>query len=288
MVVLRNIFYSLIIVWFSAGAVFSQEGSLLWEISGNGIEKPSYLFGTMHVKDKRAFFFGDSLLNKLDKCDAMAGEIVADLDVIKKDIGMILMPDSVNLKSLLDKDDYKTVQKYARKNLGVYALMINKIKPIFTSALVTEKMMEQDVGETIDEYLQRQAKKRDKEVFGLESISDQLEVLNLYSLEEQAEMLVDMVVNIDKYQEATLKMLHTYIAQDLEGLLVAVKDSDIGDEFSYALLEERNKKMVKRIQELLHEKPVFYAVGAGHLPGEEGILELLRKEGYTLKPLPVK
>ncbi|MFN6944090.1 MAG: TraB/GumN family protein [Cytophagaceae bacterium] len=265
-----------------------NEKSLLWEISGNGLEKPSYLFGTMHVKDKRVFFFGEGMLSKIRACEAFAGEIVMEKDSIKNELHSFLMPEGITLKTLLPKKDYKIIRKYARKNLGIYALMINKIKPIFTSALISEKFLHQDVTKNVDEFLQDYAKKHKVEVLGLETVKEQMEVLNRYNLNEQAEMLLDQVKNIDEQKKTIEEMVRLYMGQDLDSLYMLVNESDLPEDFNFSLIDDRNFKMADRMHALIRQKTVFVAVGAAHLSGENGIISLLRQKGYILKPVSVK
>src|SRR6187402_3369857 len=136
----------------------AQNNSLLWEISGNNLNAPSYLFGTMHVKDKRAFQFHDSLMIKLKSCQTFAGELVLDKAAAKEVSGDILLPQGKELKTLLTEKEYKKVKKFCKKNMGAMSLLINKIKPIFTSALISESMLESDMPKALDEYLQEKAK----------------------------------------------------------------------------------------------------------------------------------
>jgi uncharacterized protein YbaP (TraB family) len=263
----------------------AQNNSLLWEITGDSLKASSYLFGTMHVKDKRAYLFHDSLMLKLKACKTFAGEIVLDKGAAKEVSSDLLLPPGKELKNLLTEKEYKKVKKYCNKNIGALSLFVNKIKPIFTSALISESLLENDMPKALDEYLQDKAKEYNLTVKGLETIQEQMKVLNGLSVEEQAKMLVEQIDNIEKERKEMQRMADVYASQDLDSIYTFVQTPEMQGEFGDALIKDRNIIMTERLEKLLKSETVFCAIGAAHLPGENGVLNLLRKKGYILRAI---
>ncbi|HSZ24844.1 MAG TPA: TraB/GumN family protein [Cytophagaceae bacterium] len=263
----------------------AQNNSLLWEINGDSLKKPSYLFGTMHVNDKRAYQFHDSLLLKLKSCTLFAGEIILDKEAAKEVSSDLMLPPGKELKQLLNEKEYKKVKKYCTKNLGIMALLINKIKPIFTSALISESILGHDMPKALDEYLQEKAKDYKLSIKGLETIKEQMAVLDELPVEEQAKMLFDQVTYIEKEKSEMQRLANIYATQNLDSIYTFIQSSDFQGEFGDAMIKNRNILMAERLEKLICSASTFCAIGAAHLPGENGVLNLLRNRGYKLRPI---
>ncbi len=263
----------------------SQNNSLLWEITSDSLKAPSYLFGTMHVKDKRAFQFHDSLLIKLRSCKTFAGELVLDKNAAKEMSSDILLPQGKELKTLLTKEEYKKVKKFCNKNIGAMSLLINKIKPIFTSALISESMLESQMPKALDEYLQEKAKDYNLIIKGLETMQEQMSVLNKLSLEDQAKMLVEQVENAKEEKKELQRLADVYASQNLDSIYSFIQAPEMQGEFGDAMIKDRNVIMANRLEKLIRSETVFCAIGAAHLPGDNGVLSLLKKKGYKLRPI---
>jgi uncharacterized protein YbaP (TraB family) len=270
---------------FENGIVKAQENALLWEITGTNLSSPSYIFGTMHVKDKRAFQFHDSLLIKLKSCKVFAGEIVIDKKAAKEMSADILSPQGKELKKILSNSDYKKVRKYCRKNLGAMSLLVNKIKPIFTSALISESLLGNEMPMALDEYLQDKAKDYKLRIEGLETVGEQMSVLEELSIEDQALMLVEQINNIHNEKKEIQRLADLYASQYLDSILVMIEVPEMQGDFGDALIKNRNNTMVFRLEKYIQMEATFCAIGAAHLPGEFGMLNLLRNKGYNLRAI---
>ncbi len=263
----------------------TQTNSLLWEITGNNIRTPSYLFGTMHVKDKRAFQFHDSLMIKLKSCQTFAGELVLDKAAAKEVSSDILLPQGKELKTLLTEKEFKKVKKFCTKHLGPMSILVNRIKPIFTSAMLSESLLENDMPKALDEYLQDKAKEYNLTIKGLETIQEQMDALDGITVEEQAKMLVEQIENIEEEKKEIQKMADTYASQNLDSIYAFTQTPEMQGELGDALIKNRNSVMSDRLEKLISSETVFCAIGAAHLPGENGVINLLRKKGYNLRPI---
>lgn len=276
-------------------AAFAQQKGLLWEISGNGLKQKSYLYGTMHVSDERVFNFPSSFKAAFDSCRTFAMEL--DLDSAQnpanalKLMQYMLMTDGKTLKDLLSKKEYKTVEKFFEKHSPTPLNMLTMMKPIFLISIV-ETAKPKPSGERtepLDKYLATLAKNADKPVIGLETLEEQMQALNTIPVKEQAQQLVQAIKETEKMKKDNKNMdelMKYYTQGDLSKLYEFSQKSGPKGEAQKALVTQRNHNMADRIDAKMKNTSLFVAVGALHLPGEEGIIRLLEKKGYTLKSMP--
>ncbi|MGD1844658.1 MAG: TraB/GumN family protein [Salibacteraceae bacterium] len=262
--------------------------SLLWKVSGNGLSQPSYLYGTVHIQDQRAFMMGDSVMLALLRCEVMAGEL--DILKVKQNASAmapaLLLPDSVSLEDLYSEEEYKRVKKAAKKSLGIMSFMVNKIKPIFTYSMMSEANLPKDKSEVLDQYLQEQANENGLQVLGLETLEEQMSALNALSLEEQAALLLEYVDHPTDERAYYNDLVTTYARQDLDSLQRMYENYDgQSSDMDSALVVGRNLIMARRMARLIQNKRAFVAVGALHLPGAQGLIQLLRADGYVVEPV---
>lgn len=278
----------LILVSFFGNQIsFSQQAnSLLWKISGNNLLKPSYLYGTMHSRDLRAHEFGDSVLVKLNECEAVALELLT-AEMMENPfalLGYIMMKDTT-LDMLLSEKDYQLVKKFAEDKLGIFGMVVDNIMPIFTSGLITEMMMGDDVEVTVDEFFERTAMEKDMKTIGIETIEEQLKALNQISLKEQAEMLAEQLRTMNEDSVTFEKLIDCYHNQNLKCLQEIYASEKVSEVFDNALVDSRNRVMAQRIDSLVRLQPTFVGVGALHLVGESGLIALLKQSGFLVTPV---
>lgn len=268
------------------------ENSLLWEISGNGLKKPSYLYGTFHVRDKRVFQFDKVVYKKLKSCDVVTGELDMDMGnmmiTLFKNINQIFLPHGTKLKDLYkNEEDYETVKSALSQKLGFMAQMADSLQPIITSSMLEGDDAEysSDYKYVLDDHFQRVGKMKKKEIMGLETIEEQLNALSSIDLDEQAEMLLAACSeDSDTTTFTSADMIKLYCAQNITALDSLINGTG-GSDFSEELLYKRNKTMANRIDVILKTKTAFNTFGAAHLNGEFGVINLLRQKGYTLTPV---
>jgi len=259
------------------------ENALLWEISGNDLTEPSYIYGTMHIGDQRILDFGDSVKTAVNAVDAVYGEVdltdlAAQMAVMKD---MIMLDTTLN--ELVSEKDYALIQKTLEGTES--ALLMNQIKPFFTMGNMATMFLPSEDLVMIDVHFLELGKKLGKEVGGIETMQEQVDVVNSLSLKEQAKMLVEMCEDLEEQKKMFQKMYAYYLNEDLTGIAeIANEEMDDMESASFEaeLLDKRNVKMVERLAKLMTEKSVFFAVGALHLPGENGLIKLLELEGYKV------
>jgi len=275
---------SIIPILFLINNVFSQ--SLLWKISGNGLKTPSYLYGTIHIQDKRVFAFDSTVTNAFNSCDAFAMEIlVSDIkpEVMKK--ATIMKKGSI--KELMNEEDYKLVAKVFHEKTGANLLLYDKMKPFFLSSQIEQADMPKDMDEALDLHFLKLAEKQGKATFGVEKFEQQVAAIDKISLTDQIRMLVDAVKDTSKADFSEL--LNAYLSADLNKLMeLTSQDTTLPENFAEAFLIGRNKVMAKSIKKLTKKHKIFVAVGAAHLPGNDGVIKLLRDYGYTVEPVKFK
>lgn len=266
--------------------------ALLWEISGPGITESSWLFGTIHLISEDSFELPDRLLARLSKADRLVLELNMDeatnpmtqLSLLPK----MMMPDGIKLRDLLVEADYNLVMERL-ETMGLPGFLMEGIKPLFLSALIDPTMAPGGGGvESYDMTLYDLAKKNDIKHSGLESIEDQLAAFDAVPLEDQANMLVGQ---LRENADSTMQMdnLVRFYKQEnitaLQAIMDEQKDMDAG--MMESLLYGRNRRWIPIMQTMMTNERVFFAVGAGHLAGEEGVIRLLQKQGFKVSPIPV-
>ncbi|MFT5916694.1 MAG: hypothetical protein ACJAWV_001864 [Flammeovirgaceae bacterium] len=282
-----------LLVLFLFSIAYQSHAQLLWEISGNGLEKNSYLYGTMHLGDERIYQFNDSLMPLFDKCDVFAGEIILEQSLMQS-FGLLTqmqMRNDTTLRDLLPREEYGLVKRKLDKRLDAmgmlfFADMIERIKPVFVSMIMMDVEL-QSKGkvekEPIDMFFQKIAKQKGMEVIGLETIKEQMDVFEKIPLKTQATMLYKELSSEKVEGENQLDdMIELYARQELDSLYL-LTSTGMDSETNKHLLVVRNHNMADRMEPIMKKKPMFVGVGAAHLPGKEGVIDLLRKKGYTVR-----
>lgn len=261
------------------------QAQLLWEISGNGLKKPSFLFGTMHIGDDRVYDFGDSLMSKFNTCEAFAGEMVLNQNMMFEMLKHMNMAGDTTLSDLLSESEYKFVKKHIDSKMGFMAMMADRLKPIFTSVMLSEQK-NQTSGRRIpiDLHFQQIAKEKNMGVLGLETFEEQIQAFNGIPLKVQAKMLFDALKNNDKDKNEMENLINLYHSQNIDSLY-RLTNSQLSNDVNLQLLTIRNIKMAGRADKLMQKKALFIGIGAAHLAGKEGVISLLKQKGYKLRPI---
>lgn len=257
--------------------------SLLWEISGNGLAKPSYLFGTIHIIGSNDFIFPASWEAALAQTKALYLEIdMSNNGEMMKMMTGGMMKDGKSLKDLVTEEEYDMVKAFFKDSVGMPIGMFDKMKPMLMMSLFYPKMIDGDPKSYEMELVSR-AKKLDNSIGAVETVEDQLAMIDQIPLEDQVEMLMAYVENFPREKGRMQEMVDIYTSQDVQALYNFMMDSPEMDESSRVLmLDNRNEKWIPIIREAAAAQPTFFAFGAGHLPGDKGVINLLRQAGYTV------
>lgn len=261
----------------------ARDYKLLWKIEGKGLKKPSYLFGTMHLYDNRVFDFSDSVLLKLKECSAFAMEIHPDSMIAFTLLKIVSRNSKNEFKDLLTPAEYKEIDSLMKLRTG-YTLD-NIRMPQLAPMMIEKKMGKKNKNVFLDIYLYSLAKKSGKKILGLEKTEDQLELRAPRSAEALRKMLQEQTdpTAQEKQLEQLIDIYHRGNIDELYSFLSVMKLKN--PEQYQKMFTDRNRGMATNIAKEIHQSTVFVAVGAGHLPGDEGVIRLLQKEGYRLTPV---
>ncbi len=299
---MRKIIFFLGFVCFVAASVVAQEqgyqplpseNSLLWKISGHGLSAPSYLYGTIHMIGKDDFFLTDSTRAAIDAAEMVVFEIdMADMNNIMTQLGLLkdaMMKDNLTLRDLISEEDYTLVKKHF-DSMGLPLIFFERMKPMFLS-MFAEMDFSQALGSgemlSYEMEIMSLAEAGHKTTGGLETAQYQMSLFDSIPYTAQAQMLVEAIRSHDPSAgEAEFdKMVALYKAQDVAGMAAMMSDDAAIGSYEDILLYQRNRNWIPVMASMMAKKPCFFAVGAGHLGGEKGVIALLRKAGYTVEPV---
>ena len=264
-----------------------DDNTLLWEISGNHLSKPTYLFGTFHLMCKEDIHFSKELKTAVTNAEEVYFEM--DLDDPSNTLGALFfmnMKDGKALKDLYTDIEYTRLDHYFEDSLAISLAIFQHMKPSFLEAMLYPKMMPCKTMSGIEEELLKIATEQKKEIKGFETIQFQASVFDSIPYTNQAKDLLKTIDSIDTYKKYFDTMLNVYKTQQLSEIETMFTKAEFGMQKNQdILLDNRNKNWVEQLNKILPAKNLFIAVGAGHLVGEKGLIALLRKAGYTLRPL---
>lgn len=276
----------LILLAFAANAIAQEAKTLLWEISGNGLEKPSYLYGTIHLICKEDFAISDNLQNTFKAAGQVALEVdlanPAEMQAFRT--GMMKMS-GVDYKGIMSEKAYNQLDELIKAQYGVGMDAMKIMKPFGMMSVLYTEIMGCGQPESYELSFIQMAKEQEKEMFGLESAASQVAIFDNIPEEEQIGWLTDMMNNTADNKADWDKMVTNYKAQDLEALYASMAEAPEYAKYEDELLDNRNRAWIPKIGELAKEKSTFIAVGAMHLAGDSGVIKLLRKAGYTVSPM---
>lgn len=278
-------------ITYAPDQVVPTQKALLWKISGNGLKKPSYLLGTIHLIPKDKFQFSDATYDALADSRRVTFEIdmkemtniVAQFSLLSK----AFMSGGKTLKDLLPSEDYAFVkQKLDTK--GMPSTMLERMKPLFLSTLFTsdeESGLNNMTNMTsVEMELYRQVKRRKLESAGLETAAYQMGIFDSIPYEAQAKMLVETLRNTEGAGNDFDKMIELYRQKDINAMEAMMDEPGYGmNNYQDILLRNRNRNWIPVMGRMMREKPTLFAVGAGHLGGAAGVIALLRLEGYRVE-----
>ena len=271
-----------LLLYFLCLSGFSQ-AQLLYQISGNGLTEASYLYGTIHILPKDKFELSNSLKRAFDASKTIAMEVDLDMSGAEK-IALaqkVLLPDGKTLKDFMAAQDYLQLKAYCIDSLQWSESKFersSKLKPMFFSSVLIQENMSNMASYEME--FNKLAKKKKKETIGLETIEFQLGLFDQLPMQTQVDMLKqDYKSDMKNYDT----LLACYLREDLEtlGKLMA-EDTSAYPEFNELMLVQRNKSWIAPMRAQMQKESTFFGVGAAHLSGPDGVVALLRAQGFTV------
>jgi hypothetical protein len=260
-----------------------ENNAVLWKISGNGLSEESHLFGTIHAIPKKQFVMPEPVIKYLDMAKTLMLEIDPKIPISEqvKIAQQIVLPKGKSIKDYMDSTTFVKFKAYLVDSMEIKEDKLNRyfaFKPVFMQTMILMECI--DKPKTFEVELKKEAGKK-KNFVPLETIQEQMDLLDNIPLEKQ------LVFEGDNYKldKEYFQLLDLYLNQDLDGI-DSLMFSDPGfKEIEYDLLTKRNINWIPKIMETIAEGSTFIAVGCAHLIGDDGLIELLREEGYVVEPI---
>lgn len=268
----------------SVVAQSSGNSSLLWKISGNGLTKSSYLYGTIHLICPEDFILNPAVESLISESDKLVFEI--DMDDPGMMAGMMAtmsMKNGQKLSGLLQAPEYDRLSVYLKDSVGVAISMFETVKPFVVNSLLYTRILSCQPMSYEQKFVELAARKG-KEIVGLETVQDQMSIFDTIPYTEQARVLINTVDSMNIARAEFRKMVQIYKSQDIEQIDRVTAESG----FSYSgmqkvMLFNRNRNWIVKLKSMLPEEALFIAVGAAHLGGKQGVVNLLRDAGYQVE-----
>ena len=266
-----------------------KDNTLLWKVTGNGLTSPSYLFGTMHLLCADDITLSDSLKNAIASSTNVYLEL--DMDNTMEMMGAMArmkMRNDTTLADLLAKDEYEQEKAYfAQQKVLLPFSMLETYKPFLAASMLVGQGSSCDHMISMEQLIMQETKKAGKKIKGMETMKFQMSLFDSIPYIFQAQQLLKMVQNTKADDGNEIKVLtEAYRSQKLEKMEDLIKEEDMGiKNFTEILLYRRNETWARNLDSILKEGPMVIAVGAGHLPGDRGLIKLLRKAGYKVTPV---
>lgn len=270
-------------------ATAENNKSLLWEVTGNQLQKPSYIFGTMHLLCASDAKLSNNLQQVVTTADEIYFEV--DMDDMAQLIGGLsagTMKNDTTLHELYTDEEYDRVKAFFEAHgMGMQLQLFSKMQPMLISALVYQAAMPCSQTDGMELSIMQLAHTKKKEIKGLETVAFQASVLDRIPYDKQAKELLNSIDSLEAATKETEEMTRLYKEQDIDQLLEFSLKSEGGStsDMQDIMIDQRNKNWVEQFPGITKNKSILIAVGAGHLGGKVGVLNLLKEKGYTVRPV---
>jgi uncharacterized protein YbaP (TraB family) len=286
---LLSFFIALVGFSQSTTAFPMQESSLLWKIEGPGIQKGSYLFGTMHLIEKQYFIFPDKLEKIVKKTDKLVMELAGlpnQLEALK----YVTLTEGT-FADFFTKEQMDSILVWAKAELNMseeaFTKTMSKMKPFVVVQMATQIHF-MGKTESYEMSFEKIARENDIAIAGFETIAEQMGIFDKMTKEQQTEMVMETIRDPKKGIEVTQKMQKLYQGQNVDSLYLMIQEEGgTITEDQATILDDRNERWIPMIEEMAKKEKLFIAVGAGHLGGPKGVIRLLEQKGYTLTPVKI-
>ncbi len=259
------------------------EKALLWRISGNGLESPSYLFGTIHIICEDNYVMTEATETALKSSEKLVMELdMTDPQLAVKMQRLAMNDNFANVKAELKPEDAKALDNYLKTNYGQGIDQLGIFKPFMLSSLVMMKSLECNYKQYETELVNL-SKADSIEVEGLETMEFQVGIFDAMPREKQLSSLIEQINNPDKTNKELKELIDAYISMDMVQIAKLTNENEDFKGYADQFIYSRNETWIPKIEEYIKKETVFFAVGAAHLPTEKGVIALLREKGYKVE-----
>ncbi len=278
------LFTAFFVQHFCAPVVTAQtDNALLWEISGNGTSSPSYLYGTVHMICTEDFVTGKQLQEKFTSAEKIFLEVDMDDPAMNMKMMQLSLLQGRKLSDMFSDSDYNKLNIFFRDTIGMPLTLLNTMKPFVLFSILTLKSLPCTEPQSYEMTFVKMAKEQNKEVLGLETIEDQMKIFDDMPDSVQVQMVMRYINAFDEQKKEFAKMVSAYKQENLDTIYRHIMSSPDIAGSEEVLLFNRNRNWIPVMENAMQSGKIFFAVGAGHLGGPKGVINLLRKKGYTVK-----
>ncbi|WP_298714104.1 TraB/GumN family protein [Chitinophaga sp.] len=276
-------FLSLLLMMLPAMA----QQSLLYKISGNGLPQPSYVYGTIHMICPQDFNFPDKLTKVVRAANVIYLELDMDDPAMMLNMAMMMQDKTpgYSLEKAFKPEDFRLLQQFMNDSMSMDIENFKKMKPLVLMSLLATKLLPCKKSESYEMKLVEMAKQYHKPVEGLETIEDQVSVFDNIADTTEARSIMEYVKNMAKQRDIMNRLMTSYKKQDVNALYNLVLETAETESDREELLDKRNRNWIPKMEKAMKKDLVLFAVGAGHLGGDQGVLSLLKKKGYKVEPV---
>lgn len=265
----------------------TPETGLLYRISGNGLDKPSYVFGTVHLACRDEMFSAEKLRSYIGQTERLVLEVdMDDPAEVAVLTGGLMLSSGKSFRSELTPEQFEKVSSYLRSAIGMSAEQVQTFSPLALQVLIfsSPSILGCSPPSSHEMLLTDLAKESKRPVEGLETAEFQVGIMQSIPIEKQAKMLYEMAVSPERVIKQFNELREAYRKQDSE-LLYEVASSQFGDyaDLQAPLLDKRNEDWFPKVESMIKAKSSFIAVGGAHLGGKTGLITMLRKKGYKVE-----
>lgn len=269
-----------------ASVLKAQDNAILWKISGNGLSEESYLYGTLHLLCEDYLNLSPELSGSIQSADKIVMELDMDDPALASEMQKYAgNPDQINLRSMLKKGDAKALDEFLIKHYSTGLDQLGYLRPITLMSMVLVKLLECPIKSYEVSFVEL-AQAQEKEIVGLETVEFQMSVFEEISQETQLDWIIDMVRDIEGQGEIYLKLMSAHKKGDLATIMKLLGETTRDYEsYEDILINNRNRNWIAPMEKEMQSQSTIFAVGAGHLGGDQGVVRLLEQRGYTLEPI---
>lgn len=265
---------------------FAQH-SLLYRISGKGLEHPSYLYGTIHMICPDDFFLSENLKAAFRESKTIYLEMDMDDPAMMPKLmqSMQEKTDGYSLQNVFKPQDYQKLSQYFKDSIGMDVSFFKTMKPMILLSTVLMKSLDCSQPASYEESLIKMAKEQQKPIEGLENIEDQVAVFDAIPDSTESTMIMDYINDLPKQKALFSRLVAAYKRQNITEIHEYLKESPELAGFEDIMVYDRNRNWIPVIEKAAAKETTLIACGAMHLGGDQGVVALLRKQGYTVEPV---
>lgn len=267
--------------------VSSAQAALLYKITGKDMAEPSYLYGTIHLICQADFNVADTTKAAFAEADKLIMELdMDDPSMMQTMQAKILHPEGLKISSGLTDAQAEKLDAFFKANMGVGLPAFDGMRPFVVSGMLMSAQLECGQPASFEGYFTQQAMLQEKHIEGLETVEFQFGIFEQIPHADQVQWLADALEDEAGAKAELQRMIDLYKAEDIDSLYGMFTEMEEYAEYKEVLLDQRNFAWQETLdQELQEEGSEFIAVGAGHLGGKAGMINLLRERGYTVEPV---